>query len=181
MQISLFILGTFILICLSWRALSNLRSHGFYRFFVFEGLLVLLIRKQPHWFVEPLSLPQLVSWLLLGISIIFIVRSIIMLRRYGGHAERDTLPENYAFENTSRIVQKGPYRYVRHPMYSSLLFLTWGAFFKQMTVLDFILALLMTGFLLATAKIEERENIQFFGDKYVDYMKRTKIFIPWVL
>lgn len=181
MQIALFIFGTLFLIRLSWRALANPKSHGFYRFFAFEGLLVLLIRNQPYWFVEPFSLIHLLSWLLLFISVVFIIRSMIMLKRYGGHAERAMLPENYAFENTTHLVQEGPYRYIRHPMYSSLLFLAWGTFFKRMTALDFILALLVTTFLLASAKIEERENIQFFGEKYVDYMQRTKIFIPWVL
>ena len=181
MKIALFILCTLILIRLSWRALGNLKSHGFYRFFAFEGLLVLLIRNQPYWFVEPFSLPQIFSWLLLFISIILITRSVIMLRRYGGHAERAILPENYAFENTTHIVQEGPYRYIRHPMYSSLLFLAWGTFFKQITITDLILTLLVTVFLFATAKREEHENIQFFGKKYADYMQRTKIFIPWVL
>ena len=181
MQIALFIFGTLLLIRLSWRALANPKSHGFYRFFAFEGLLVLLIRNQPYWFVEPFSLIHLLSWLLLFISVVFIIRSMVMLKRYGGHAERAMLPENYAFENTTHLVQEGPYRYIRHPMYSSLLFLAWGTFFKRMTALDFILALLVTAFLLASAKIEERENIQFFGEKYVDYMQRTKIFIPWVL
>ena len=181
MQIALFIFGTLLLIRLSWRALANPKSHGFYRFFAFEGLLVLLIRNQPYWFIEPFSLMHLLSWLLLFISVVFIIRSMIMLKRYGGHAERAMLPENYAFENTTHLVQEGLYHYIRHPMYSSLLFLAWGTFFKRMTALDFILALLVTAFLLASAKIEERENIQFFGEKYVDYMQRTKIFIPWVL
>lgn len=36
-----------------------------------------------------------------------------------------------------------------------------------------------TGFLLATAKVEEAENIGYFGTAYRAYMKRTKMFIPF--
>ncbi|MBW2258305.1 MAG: hypothetical protein JRI25_27415 [Deltaproteobacteria bacterium] len=42
------------------------------------------------------------------------------------------------------------------------------------------LAVAATVFLVATAKIEERENIRFFGAPYQQYMKGTKMFIPFM-
>ena len=91
------------------------------------------------------------------------------------------MPENHSFENTVHVVEEGLYRYVRHPMYSSLLFLGWGAFFKHINGLNVGLILLASAFLIATAKVEERENIRFFGPVYTEYMQRTKMFIPWLL
>jgi protein-S-isoprenylcysteine O-methyltransferase Ste14 len=41
-----------------------------------------------------------------------------------------------------------------------------------------ILVLVATAFLLATAKVEEAENLQKFGEDYAAYMKATKRFIP---
>ena len=41
-----------------------------------------------------------------------------------------------------------------------------------------VLALVATAFLVATARIEERENMNKFGDDYAAYMKTTKRFIP---
>jgi protein-S-isoprenylcysteine O-methyltransferase Ste14 len=35
-----------------------------------------------------------------------------------------------------------------------------------------------TGFLIATAKVEEQENLAKFGDEYVDYIKKSKMLIP---
>jgi len=84
-------------------------------------------------------------------------------------------------EKTSKLVTVGLYRYIRHPMYSSLLFLGWGMYFKSPSWLDLVLVLLCTFFLIATARMEESENIKFFGSEYVDYMKRTRMFIPFVL
>lgn len=83
-------------------------------------------------------------------------------------------------EKTSRLVTTGVYRYVRHPLYSSLLFLGWGMAFKFPSWLDAGLALLCTFFLIATARIEERENVAYFEDEYVEYIGRSKMFIPFV-
>jgi len=33
---------------------------------------------------------------------------------------------------------------------------------------------------VATAKVEERKNIRFFGPVYEAYMKRTRMFIPFL-
>jgi protein-S-isoprenylcysteine O-methyltransferase Ste14 len=65
-------------------------------------------------------------------------------------------------------------------MYSSLLFLTWGVFFKNPSWLSGIFALAATVFLVATAKAEEVEDIRFFGTSYQDYIKKTKMFIPFL-
>jgi protein-S-isoprenylcysteine O-methyltransferase Ste14 len=37
-----------------------------------------------------------------------------------------------------------------------------------------------TLFLAVTARIEEAEDIRFFGSAYQAYMKQTKMFIPFV-
>ena len=165
----------------SWRALSNPRIHGFYRFFVFEGILLLILLNHPYWFEDPFSPLHLFSWFLLFTSIVFVVESLRMLKRSGGHAEREEMPENLPFENTVHVVDSGIYRFVRHPMYSSLLFLGWGAFLKHITSVNIVLILLVSCLLFTVAKVEEGENIDFFGTAYKDYMQRTRMFIPWLL
>lgn len=180
-RIALFIICTLVILRISWRALRNPGAHGFYRFFVFEGLLLLILLNHPYWFRDPFSPPHLFSWVLLLASIFFVVQSLLMLKQAGGHGDREEMPENFSFENTVHVVEEGLYRYIRHPMYSSLLFLGWGAFLKHFTLLNTGLILMVSGFLIAAAKVEERENIRFFGPVYVDYMERTKMFIPWLL
>lgn len=65
-------------------------------------------------------------------------------------------------------------------MYSSLLFLAWGIFFKAPSWLGGLLALAATLFLVATSRVEEAENLRFFGEAYREYMKQTKMFIPFL-
>src|SRR5260370_187739 len=74
----------------------------------------------------------------------------------------------------------GPYKYRRHPLYSSLLFLAWGVFLKHPSLLGLFLVLIASFCLLLTAKIDESECLQHFGDAYQTYMRGTKKFIPFL-
>jgi protein-S-isoprenylcysteine O-methyltransferase Ste14 len=65
-------------------------------------------------------------------------------------------------------------------MYGSLLFLALGAMLKDITLISVSLAIAVITFLVLTAKIEEKENIKFFGSEYEDYMKKTKMYIPYI-
>jgi protein-S-isoprenylcysteine O-methyltransferase Ste14 len=115
---------------------------------------------------------QIVSWLLLICSIILAAHGFYLLRVIGR-------PKS-GIESTTTLVMLGAYKYIRHPLYSSLLFLTWGAFFKEVSLFGGILALVTTAFLVATAKVEEAENLQKFDKEYAAYMKTTRMFIPFV-
>ena len=68
----------------------------------------------------------------------------------------------------------------RHPLYSSLLFLAWGAFFKHPSWVGVSLVLIATFFLTMTARVEETENMHYFDPAYQSYMKRTKMFVPFL-
>jgi protein-S-isoprenylcysteine O-methyltransferase Ste14 len=82
------------------------------------------------------------------------------------------------FEKTTVVVTSGIYRYIRHPLYSSLLFLAWGTFLKDVTILSSAVVVIATFFLVATAKADEAECIQFFGSAYENYMTHTRMFVP---
>ena len=176
----LFLLGTIFFLYISRRSIRNPAVHGFYRFFAFESILLLVLLNHPRWFSNLFSPLQSLSWLLLAASIFFVIQAVLLLKKNGGHAGRQDAPENLPFENTVRVVEEGLYRYVRHPMYSSLLFLAWGAFCKHISIVSTGLALTATIMLVIAAKIEERENIRFFGGPYREYMQRSRLFIPWV-
>ena len=166
-----------LLVAVSWRSLIRPRSHGFYRFFVFEATLLLAWRAIPVWFVDRYAWNQLISWLLLFTALYLLLHSLLMLRR-AGQAARPDQPANFAFENTLRLIQEGPYRWIRHPMYAALLLFAWGMFWKQPDGWGLAAALVATLAALATAKAEEAENLQTFGEAYRAYMARSWRFIP---
>jgi len=95
--------------------------------------------------------------------------------------QREGESQLLAFEKTSVLVTTGIYHYVRHPLYSSLLFLTLGIAFKSLDWISGLLSMLVIVFLFATAKADEAECIRFFGSDYQTYMTRTRMFIPFIL
>ncbi|MFA6284660.1 MAG: isoprenylcysteine carboxylmethyltransferase family protein [Desulfurivibrionaceae bacterium] len=177
----LFVVFSLVFLALSWKPLRNPRCHGFYRFFAFEGILFLTLSNHPFWFDNWYAPKQIVSWLLLAASILFVTQGLHMLRTAGGSQAREAMPENFAFENTATLVTAGIYRYVRHPMYSALLLLAWGAFFKHFSLAGAAVLAATTVFLMIAGLIEEKENLDFFGPAYLEYRKTTKMFLPFLL
>lgn len=175
-----FFILTVLFVIVSRRSLLNPRSHGFYRFFAFEGITFLALHNHPVWFDNPFTFQQCLSWLCLFFSIVLVVRGLRALLTLGGHRVRHDTPENLTFENTQNLVQDGLYRYIRHPMYTSLLLLAWGSFLKQISAETITVVVLVTVSLFVTAKVEELENIRFFGPEYSTYQSRSKMFLPFI-
>ncbi len=177
-----FIALSVVLIYISRGSLRAPRSHGFYRFFAWEFIVALFILNSDVWFLTPWAWHQLVSWFLLIVCIVPLAFGVRALVARGKPAEqRAGEPQLLAFEKTSVLVTSGIYHYIRHPLYSSLLFLTWGIFFKAPDGPGILLALTASLCLLATARADEAECIRFFGAPYQAYMKRTKMFVPFML
>lgn len=104
-----------------------------------------------------------------------------LLRVIGKPSAAGARATELGFESTTRLVTVGAYRFIRHPMYASLLALRWCAYLKDPLVMSRVaLALGVTAFLMATAVAEERENRERFGEAYVAYMRRTRRFVPFV-
>jgi protein-S-isoprenylcysteine O-methyltransferase Ste14 len=168
------------IVIISWKSFKNRKSHGFYRFFSFEAILVLLVFKIEFWFTNPFSVHQIISWILLLISLFLVFAGIFNLKRKGKQKTNRLQKDLYAFEKTSELVKNGIYKYIRHPMYSSLLFLTWGIYLKYPDLILLPFAVISIIFLLLTALADERECIEYFGNEYNEYSKNTKRFIPFV-
>ena len=136
----------------------------------------------PVWFHHWRSWYQTISWILLFSSFIPLGLGLDALRRRGGPRDPNARPELelLAFERTSRLVSEGVFRYIRHPLYCSLLLLAWGLFFKSPSPIGVALAAVATLSLLLTARADEAECLQTFGTEYRNYMQRTKMFLPYV-
>jgi len=176
----IFVLASIELAYVSRASLLKPRSHGFYRFLAWEGILALALLNVGVWFRHPFSWHQLISWALLAIAAFLVIHGAFLLRLMGKPDERRNETPMIAFEKTTTLVTAGAYRYIRHPLYSSLLFLAWGIFFKDPSLPGGLLGIAVTLALVVTARVEEAEDIRFFGQPYRDYMRRTKMLIPFL-
>ncbi len=75
------------------------------------------------------------------------------------------------------LVTTGPYRLVRHPIYTGILVALVGtAFVAGMFWL--LIVFIVCPFLVYSARTEERLMMQTFPDTYPEYRKRTSALIP---
>lgn len=182
MQTVLFGIFTLVLAFVSRRSLLRPRSHGFFRFFAWEAILALILINAPTWFQDPFHWHQVVSWALLILAIIPLVLGIVRLQTRGKPRDDGIRePELLAFERTTTLVRDGIFGLIRHPLYSSLLLLAWGVFFKEPSAIGGALALAATLLLLLTAKADEAECLRTFGEEYARYRQHTKMFIPYIV
>lgn len=179
-RIIIFAILSILIIAISWRTIFNIKSHGFYRFISWLCIAWLMATNYIDWFIKPFSIQQIFSWIFLIISGYLVTVGLILMKKIGKPIKDRNEESLYPFEQTTILVDKGIFKHIRHPLYSSLLFLTWGIFLKNTTIELLLITLLSTTFLFLTAIFEEKECIRFFGDKYIEYMKRSKRFIPYL-
>lgn len=176
----IFVIGSGWLLYISRSSLRVPHSHGFYRFLAWEFMLILIIVNIDHWLDYPFNLLQIISWLLLIISVFLVLDAVYLLKKAGQPGMQHDNPTLIGFEKTTTLVTTGIYKFLRHPMYASLLYLALGIYLKDISVLSTILVFISTLLLILTARMEEKENLLFFGESYQDYMRRTKMFLPFV-
>ena len=182
-KVGIFIIASAALVRVSREALRSFRYHGFYRFFAWEALLILVLMNLDikHWIYKPSGLRQITAESFVAVSLLLAIDGFHLLRKAGKPDNGRTDPTLLWIEKTTVLVTVGAYKYIRHPLITSLLSLTWGVFFKAPSWTAGVLAAIVTFNLIVAAKVEEIENMKYFGAPYGDYMRRTKMFIPFVI
>ena len=134
--------------------------------------LVYLIN--PHWMAwSEIGFPEWVRWLGVGIGILCVLGIYWLFNSIGSG-----ITPTSATRKQHTLVTSGPYRWVRHPLYTvgASLFISFGMmadnwFIAGLGILTFILMAIRT-------PKEEANLIEKFGDEYREYMKRTGRFFP---
>jgi protein-S-isoprenylcysteine O-methyltransferase Ste14 len=134
--------------------------------------LVYLIN--PGWMAwSKIGLPEWIRWLgvLIGVLCTFGIYWLFSSIGTG-------ITPTSATRKEHRLVTKGPYRWVRHPLYTigSSLFIAFG----MMADNWFIALLGILAFIAMASRTpkEEANLIEKFGDEYREYMKRTGRYFP---
>ncbi len=153
-----------------------------------RGSLVILLGLQ--W--TGLALNFLLAWLLPAAAIswqrtalFFVGETCILLgvalRWYAIRVLGRFFTRDVAVSPDQQVVQRGPYRLIRHPAYSGtfLTMLGVGLAMTNWASLICLLALVFLGHFYRV-RIEEKALIRTIGQPYLEYMRRTRRFIPWV-
>ena len=79
-------------------------------------------------------------------------------------------------EKTGKLVTRGFYRYIRHPLYTFGLLILWLS--PSVTVNLFVVYVSLTIYILVGAFFEERKLLREFGQEYANYRSATPMLIP---
>lgn len=77
------------------------------------------------------------------------------------------------------LVRTGPYRYVRHPIYSGLILAMLGTA-VAISLYWLIAVIALSGYFTFSAFVEERDLTRLFPDTYPDYKRSTKMLVPFI-
>ena len=139
---------------------------------VFTFFLYIFFPQTLAWARIPLA-----PWLrLIGalLAILALIWFIWIHRNLGNN-----LSVRLRIKESHKLVTDGPYRWIRHPMYSAFYLLHFAVFF--LTANWFIGVTWLAGLsviILLRVKREESMLLAKFGDEYVSYIERTGRFIP---
>jgi protein-S-isoprenylcysteine O-methyltransferase Ste14 len=85
---------------------------------------------------------------------------------------------NLKIQKGHTLVTTGPYRVMRHPIYTAMIFWSIGLAMYTAHILFMVLALLMIVWTPPRVLKEEKMLASHFGDVYLDYMKKTGRYFP---
>ena len=77
------------------------------------------------------------------------------------------------------LITIGPYRFIRHPMYTAILLASTGLLINQFAWLHLAIVIALAIVLLIKLNWEEKMLCQKF-DEYKEYMKHTKQILPFI-
>jgi protein-S-isoprenylcysteine O-methyltransferase Ste14 len=121
------------------------------------------------------SLPEWMRWLGVGLGVVSIPLMIWV---------HDTLREFWSttlqIQDRHELITEGPYHWVRHPMYTTLLMLFVGLSLISAVWPFLILAIVMGPFFNRVASREETMLIEKFEEEYRSYMQQTGRFFPLI-
>jgi len=110
-----------------------------------------------------------------GIIFIWGVSELGHFDTFGIHAILDRIKGKG--EKRMPLAARGPYRWVRHPLYFVFLILIWS--YPTLTLDRMLFNLLWTVWVVIGTVLEERDLVAAFGDTYRRYQRQVPMLIPW--
>lgn len=114
---------------------------------------------------------------ILGIALFFVGLGLYFASRlYLGKF----FSERVRIRSDHKLITKGPYRYIRHPIYAGeiLYFLSIPLIFSS--IYGFVIMLVIIPMLLYRIGYEEKVLSSKFGQEYEAYVQRTRKLIPFI-
>ena len=119
------------------------------------------------------------SWVVQIVGVALSIASGVLFSAAARTLGRQMTPVIQVRKN-HELIQVGPFRYIRHPVYTAIVMLAVGQSLFYLSLPVGLLALLLAGLATYRARLEENllKSPNAFGAAYVEYMNRTGRFLP---
>ena len=156
---------------------QSLASELAYRLPILAGWLLLVLDRLPGP-LDQAVLPHRAVIKLSGVAICVLGLLVAVWAR-------KTLADNWSstvvFKQNHELVERGPYRFARHPIYTGILLMFLGTVIAANRAAGFAaLVFCFVGFWIKL-KQEEKLMLRHFSNEYPAYQARVKALVPYVL
>ena len=79
-----------------------------------------------------------------------------------------------------QVLSRGPYQFIRHPMYAAALLLIWSGILGHVSPINLIIGVIITGVVTIRIVVEEQYLRTCYPD-YAEYARITKQIIPLII
>ena len=142
------------------------------RLLVFFQFLCLFLLFMPFYLI-----PTDNGWIAAFICFSLAVKLLLWTAQHNKPGNFNIVPE---IKKGCQLIQTGPYKFIRHPMYTSVLLIGFAALFFGFAWFK----ILIIGILILVMVIKARREEKYWcesSEAYKTYQQKTKIFIPFVL
>ena len=77
------------------------------------------------------------------------------------------------------LITTGPYKYIRHPIYSGFLLAIRGSYLAS-GLIWLIILVITSPYFIYSSLMEDGQMEKQFGEKFLDYKRKTKLLIPFI-
>ena len=127
----------------------------------------------------PILLPAMISMPLRYAGVAMSWGALLLLW-WVFHSLGHNLTDTVTVREKASLVQHGPYRWVRHPLYTVALLLMLGLVLASASLAMLFAVLAWSAAIGMRTPIEEGKLIERFGDSYRNYMRTTGAYLPKV-
>jgi len=142
------------------------------RLLVFSQFTLLLFLFTPLYLI-----PTQYGWIAAFVFLSLALKLLLYTSMHNKLGNFNIVPE---IKEGCSLITTGPYRFIRHPMYTSVLLVGLGALSYGFAIFKLGLMLALIIVMALKARREEKYWCES-SDEYRSYQKKTKMFIPFVL
>ena len=154
---------------------ESAKSRSFHQYLLLLGFFLLFA---PLPVLDRRVLPAGAIWVAIGLA--------LQVGFFGlSISARRTLGLNWSGAITEKkdheLIRSGPYRFMRHPIYTAIIGMFLGAALVSGDLHAFLAVAVILVAYLRKLRLEEQNLAQVFGPRYEEYRRETRALIPWVL